>query len=104
MMSYATMGANVVFNILERNDVVMIAEGLNVFNVDTPEKLVGKTLVESNIREDTGCSVLSIKENEHQKINPAPDSMLTKDSELVLIGNIEHESKFMELYLNENSE
>ncbi|MGM0545592.1 MAG: potassium channel family protein [Bacteroidota bacterium] len=100
VMSYATMGANVIFNILERNDVVMIAEGLNVFNVETPEKLIGKTLVESQIRQDTGCSVLSIKEGEHQKINPEPDSVLTKGSELVLIGNLKQESQFMDLYLD----
>nr|WP_255233330.1 NAD(P)-binding protein [Aliifodinibius salipaludis] len=33
VMSYATMGADVIFNILERNDVVMITEALNVFNL-----------------------------------------------------------------------
>ncbi len=101
VMSYATMGANVIFNILERNDVVMIAEGLNVFNLDTPKSLVGKTLVESNIRKDTGCSVLSIKQNGQQKINPHPDTKLTPDSGLVLIGNVEQESQFMNLYFEE---
>ena len=101
VMSYATMGANVIFNILERNDVVMIAEGLNVFNLDTPKSLVGKTLVESNIRKDTGCSVLSIKQDGQQKINPHPDTKLTPDSGLVLIGNVEQESQFMNLYFEE---
>ncbi|WP_445664144.1 potassium channel family protein [Fodinibius sp. AD559] len=101
VMSYATMGANAVFNILERNDVVMIAEGLNVFNLEIPQSLVGKTLVESNIRKDTGCSVLSIKQNGKQKINPHPETILTPDSELVLIGNVEQESQFMSLYYEE---
>jgi Trk K+ transport system NAD-binding subunit len=101
VMSYATMGANVIFNILERNDVVMIAEGLNVFNLETPKSLVGKTLLESNIRKDTGCSVLSIKQNGQQKINPHPETKLNPDSELVLIGNVEQESQFMNLYFEE---
>lgn len=103
VMSYATMGANMVFNILERNDVVMIAEGLNVFNVITPEELSGKTLLESNIRKDTGCSVLAITNGEEQEINPKPDTLLTKDSELVLIGNVEQEKKFMHLFMDRNN-
>jgi Trk K+ transport system NAD-binding subunit len=98
VMSYATMGANIIFNILERNDVVMIAEGLNVFNLETPRSLVGKTLLESNIRKDTGCIVLSIKQNGQQNINPYPDTKLNPNSELVLIGNVEQESQFMDLY------
>jgi Trk K+ transport system NAD-binding subunit len=101
VMSYATMGANVVFNILERNDVVMIAEGLNVFNLETPQSLAGKTLVESNIRKDTGCSVLSIKLNGEQEINPGPNTTLTPNSELVLIGNVEQESQFMDQYFED---
>lgn len=101
VMSYATMGANVVFNILERNDVVMIAEGLNVFNLETPQSLAGKTLVESNIRKDTGCSVLSIKHNGEQEINPGPNTTLTPNSELVLIGNVEQESQFMDQYFED---
>jgi Trk K+ transport system NAD-binding subunit len=98
VMSYATMGANIIFNILERNDVVMIAEGLNVFNLESPRSLVGKTLLESNIRKDTGCIVLSIKQNGQQNINPYPDTKLNPNSELVLIGNVEQESQFMDLY------
>ncbi|MDZ7659855.1 potassium channel family protein [Fodinibius sp.] len=101
VMSYATMGANAIFNILERNDVVMIAEGLNVFNLETPKLLAGKTLKESNIRKDTGCSVLSIKQNGQQEINPHPDTKLNPESELVIIGNVEQESQFMNLYFEE---
>ena len=100
VMSYATMGANMVFNILELNDVVMIAEGLNVFTTETPKQLEGKTLKESNIRKNTGCSVLSIKKDSQQYINPNPTTRLSTNSELVLIGNVEQEGKFMETYFN----
>lgn len=102
VMSYATMGANVVFNILERNDVVMIAEGLNVFNVDTPQSLVGQTLRESQIRQKTGCSVLAINKDGQQQVNPEPEAKLTPDSQLVLIGKVEQERDFMQHYLDEN--
>ncbi len=95
VLSYATMGANAIFNILERNDIIIVAEGLNVFTVTTPGKLVGKTLVESNIRQQTGCNVLSIRKDGQQIINPDPDEQITGHSELVLVGTSEDEKQFM---------
>lgn len=100
VMSYATMGANAVFNILERNDVIMIAEGLNVFSVQTPEEVIGKSLIESDIRKKTGCSVLAIQNSEEMVVNPDPSIQLPADSELVIIGTIEAERKFMARYKN----
>jgi len=103
VMSYATMGANAIFNILERNDIVMIAEGLNVFNLQTPPGLVDKNLVDSAVRETTGCSILAIKKDEKQIINPGPDTVLEKNDELVLIGRLEEEKAFMEKFASNNS-
>jgi len=98
VLSYATMGANAIFNILERNDIVIIAEGLNVFTVNTPDHLIGKPLKDSSIRQETGCNVLSIKTDEEQVINPKPDLEIPAESELVLVGTNEDEKKFMGLF------
>ncbi len=98
VLSYATMGANAIFNILERNDIVVIAEGLNVFTVQTPPKLAGKSLIDSNIRQKTGCNVLSIRKDSEQVINPEPEFKIARDCELVLIGTTEDEKKFMEVF------
>ncbi len=100
VMSYATMGGNAIFNILERNDVVMIAEGLNVFSIETPPSLQNKPLSSSNIREETGCNVLAIKKDGEQLTNPPPDSVLSEDSELVLIANREAEESFMNKFMD----
>ncbi len=98
VLSYATMGANAIFNILERNDIVIIAEGLNVFTINTPAHLVGKSLKDSSIRQDTGCNVLSIKTEDDQIINPKPSLEIPAQSELVLVGTNEDEKKFMDLF------
>ena len=37
--SYASMGANAIFNLLQRSDVLMVAEGLSVFKVKMPASL-----------------------------------------------------------------
>ena len=98
VLSYATMGANAIFNILERNDIIIIAEGLNVFTINTPAHLVGKSLKDSAIRQDTGCNVLSITTEDNQIINPKPDLEIPGESELVLVGTNEDEKKFMDLF------
>jgi Trk K+ transport system NAD-binding subunit len=98
VLSYATMGANAIFNILERNDIVTIAEGLNVFTVKTPEKLTGKSLKDTLIRQETGCNVLSIKTDGEQVINPQPDFGIPENSELVLVGTNEDEKNFMDVF------
>lgn len=98
VLSYATMGANAIFNILERNDIIIIAEGLNVFTVETPPELAGKSLKDSFIRQKTGCNVLSIKTEDDQIINPEPDLEIPAESELVLVGTNEDEKKFMDLF------
>ncbi len=100
VMSYATMGANALFNFMERNDVVMIAEGLNVFNTPTPEDLEGKSLADTDIRQKTGCSVLAIQNGEDLIINPDPAIKIPAGSELVIIGTIEGERRFMKQFKN----
>ena len=98
VLSYATMGANAIFNILERNDIVTIAEGLNVFTVKTPPTLAGKSLKNSSIRQNTGCNVLSIKTDGEQVINPEPDLEIPENSELVLVGTNDDEKGFMDAF------
>jgi len=92
------MGANAIFNILERNDIVTLAEGLNVFTTKTPPELVGKNLMESQIRQKTGCNIISIRSDSEQTINPDPEFEIPQNSELVLVGTTEDEKKFMETF------
>lgn len=98
VMSYASMGANAMYNIYEENDIIMIAEGLSVFSLKTPSKIAGKTMVESNIRHKTGCNVIAYMNGEEQVINPDPNAIIPENSDLILIGETEAEQKFIEEY------
>ena len=98
IMSYASMGANTIFNILEGQDVLILAEGLNIFNHKVNENLAGKTLIESDIRNNTGCTVMAINRNGKMEINPLPDQTIYENEELILIGSSEGETKFTERY------
>lgn len=95
VMSYASMGANTVFNVLEQGDVVMLAEGLDLFRHPMPQALVGRTLAESRIRETSGCSVVALERPQETTINPPADLPLPADADLILIGTTEAERRFV---------
>jgi len=94
VMSYASMGANKVFNILRPDEILMLAEGLNVFKAVVPASLTGKTLAENQIRRKTGCNVIAIRSDGSFNVNPDPTVRLKQNEELILIGTAEAENEF----------
>ncbi len=87
VMSYASMAANAILNLLKPEELLMLAEGLNIFRVVTPKSYADKSLAESQIRSRTGCNVVAICDREAACINPEPAYRLNQDDELILIGN-----------------
>ncbi|MEM9657791.1 MAG: NAD-binding protein [Planctomycetota bacterium] len=100
VISEASMGANAIFNLLHRSGVLLLAEGLDVFKVPVPASLAGKTLVDSSLRIETGCSVIAIDSNNATQINPHPGTTLRPDAKIVLIGSVESERRFLNRFVN----
>jgi Trk K+ transport system NAD-binding subunit len=99
-MSYASMGANAIINILEGDDVVMIAEGLDLFRVPVPKRLRGTPLRECGIREETGCHVVAFQEDGRIQTSPSAGAMLPSgpDGEIILVGTTVDEHRFMKRF------
>jgi voltage-gated potassium channel len=101
VMSYASMGSSSIFNILEDKEVIMLAEGLNIFNYKVKGKLAGKSLIDSNIRQKTGCTVIAVNcKKEQMLVNPPPDRVLKEDDEIILIGSNDGEKMFTKHFLD----
>ncbi|MEN8264006.1 MAG: NAD-binding protein [Nitrospirota bacterium] len=98
VMSYASMGANKIINILKPDEILMLAEGLNVFRAHIPASLTGKTLAENQIRRKTGCNVIAIRSGDSFNINPDPTVQLKTNEELILIGTLEAEKEFGKVF------
>ncbi len=96
VMSYATMGANAIYNSLDSSEFITLAEGLDVFRLPVPDKIAGKNLIESDVRAKTGCSIIAIKTAEEMIVNPDPKEPVPEGSELILIGDYDSEQKFLE--------
>jgi K+/H+ antiporter YhaU regulatory subunit KhtT len=71
-----------------------LAEGLDVFRIPMPAALVGRTLAESRVREDTGCNVVAVVQADRCDVNPNAHQPLPADAEVVVIGDIEAETRF----------
>lgn len=98
VLSYASMGANTIFNILRGSDTVLLAEGINIFPVSVPHGLAGKTVAESAVRSKTGCSIIALEVDGERIINPNPEIVLEENGKLVLIGSLEAERQFCSVY------
>lgn len=98
VMSGPAMGASIMMNLLERGKTLMVAAGLDVFRVPAPKGLVGRTLAESNLRAETGCSVVAIVHEGRSQINPPAEAAIPADSELILIGMTEAEAQFFQRF------
>ena len=98
VMSSASLAANTILNLLKPDDVLMLAEGLNVFRAGMHASLVGKSLVESQIRMRTGCSVIAINHDGEMVSNPDPSVRFSEQDELIMIGTDDAEKRFLKMY------
>lgn len=95
VLSYASTGANALWNMLTAENTLQLAEGLDVFRVPVPTEIAGKPLATAGIREATGCTVVAIASDESFQANPPADRPLPADADLVLIGDSASEHRFL---------
>jgi len=66
--------------------------------VSVHSSLAGKSLAESQIRKQTGCSVIAISRENKLNINPEPSILLGEHDEMVLIGTSDAEKRLIDIY------
>jgi voltage-gated potassium channel len=98
VFSYASMGANVIANMLRGHRMLFVAVGLDVFTVPVPHALAGRTLADSNLRQETGCTVLAMRTDQDATAQVDGSMPLPDGGELILIGDREAEDRFFSRY------
>ncbi|MBF0234092.1 MAG: hypothetical protein HQK65_13805 [Desulfamplus sp.] len=89
------------YSIIIRNKLkiyLMVAEGLNIFRMPVVQALEGHSLADSQIRKETGCSVIAIHRKNKLKINHEPSILLENGDEIVLIGTSDAEKRLLTIY------
>jgi Trk K+ transport system NAD-binding subunit len=95
VVSNASLGANILFNILESKASAFLTEGVSVFRRPIPEFLVDQRIQETQLRQRTGCSIVAIESEQGQiEVSPSPETILKTGSILILIGTPSQEAEF----------
>ncbi|MFN2382294.1 MAG: TrkA family potassium uptake protein, partial [Guyparkeria sp.] len=98
VLSYASMGANTVFNLMRGGEALLLAEGLRVFQSPIPPSVAGRSLGDSQIRRLTACTVISVEEEGGRELNPGVDFVMPEKGRMFLVGTLEAEDKFLEVF------
>ena len=98
VLSYASLGSNAIMNYLKANRIIMLAEGLDILRLPVPSALAGKSLRNSGIRAKTGCSVIALTADGETIVNPDPNTRLSRDMEMMLIGRVDSMNAFLSAY------
>jgi voltage-gated potassium channel len=99
VLSYASLGAGAVLNLLTGSRLVTVTEGLEIFRTPVPRSMQGRTIAESGVRERTGCTIVALRDRAGGplRVNPPATTPLAEGTELVLAGDATARDKFAEL-------
>ncbi|MFC7165420.1 cation:proton antiporter regulatory subunit [Halospeciosus flavus] len=65
--------------------------------IDEESPYAGVTLAESNLREETGATVIAIQRGEETIPNPGPETTIEVDDYLVTLGTREEQNRLLDL-------
>lgn len=103
VLSYATLGVNSVMSILHGNDLVVLGEGVSLFQVPVPPKseLIGRTIAESQIGARTGLAVIAVERDGEVDTEVGPHTRIDHGATLLTVGTTEQRKQLGAL-LNED--
>ena len=89
-------GKRVAMHLVSPNavDYIELDEAINILGVDVPQKLIGKNLIEANLRAAYGVNVIAIISNGETIVTPPPNRIFTADDKIFLVGTPAALSKF----------
>jgi K+/H+ antiporter YhaU regulatory subunit KhtT len=97
VMSYASLGAGTIFQLLKPNEISLFIEGLIVINRKAGNYFNGRSIMESGVRDKTGCSIVALRRGDNLQVNPDPETIIKASDELIFIGTTDKEELFRDL-------
>ncbi|UKS27286.1 TrkA family potassium uptake protein [Paenibacillus sp. HWE-109] len=82
------MGQRVAHHLISSNivDYIELSADYSIVEIKASKQLVGKSLIQLDIRAKYGCNVIAIKQNDKLIIPPSAEETLRSDDILVLVG------------------
>lgn len=82
------MGRRIAHSIMSNNilDYLELSDEHSIVEVKVGHKMLGKTLIDLDIRANYGCNVVGIKRGNNINVSPSAHEMLEKSDVLIVIG------------------
>ncbi|WP_202081085.1 potassium channel family protein [Caldalkalibacillus salinus] len=92
------MGVRFAHNLISENvlEFIELSQDHSLVEIIASEKMVGKTLLDLDIRAKYGCNIMAIKSEDHLNISPRAEDIIKKGDLLVVIGSNRDISKLEE--------
>jgi voltage-gated potassium channel len=94
VLSYASLGVHSVLAIVQRRDLVVLGEGVDLFHIPLPRALAGRTLVEADLAARTGLNVIAVLSGGDTVSLPGPDTRLAAGTTLIAVGAADDRERF----------
>jgi Trk K+ transport system NAD-binding subunit len=104
VLSYAHMGASIIYSALAGDRISTIAEGLEVFRATVSASLADRTIRDCGVREASGCSIVAVRgagATVPLAVNPPATTRLNLGDELVIVGGQDAEARFRARFMVE---
>jgi len=98
VMSYHSMAAGIIFNLLQPHGLQILAEGLNLFRQPVSSQFEGKQLADCRIRSLSGCNLVAVNTGKKMVINPEPTYRFTAGDELFFVGSDKAQRRYLETF------
>ena len=82
------MGKRVAHNLVSASvmDYIELSREISVMNLQLPKRLVGKNLIDADLRRQYDVNVVAIKRNGETIVNPKAQEVFQDDDEIIIIG------------------
>ncbi|MBQ7760254.1 MAG: TrkA family potassium uptake protein [Phascolarctobacterium sp.] len=82
------MGKRVAHNLVSASvmDYIELSREISLMNLQLPKHLVGKNLIDADLRRQYDVNVVAIKRNGETIVNPKAQEVFQRDDEIIIIG------------------
>jgi len=90
------MGRRIAHNIISNNilDYLELSDEHSIVEVKAGKRMLGKSLIDLDIRANYGCNVVAIKQGDDINVSPSADDILIENDVLIVIGADNDISRF----------
>jgi trk system potassium uptake protein TrkA len=83
------MGQRVAHNLVSSNilDYIELSPQLSLVEVNTPKVLIGKSLIDANLRVEYGINVVAVKRGNEIIVPPLPTEIMSEKDVLIIVGS-----------------